>query len=380
MFIRRLDIYPKFADPDVKVRTVPGALLSIFTISSMAILFSHELYRFLKSRTFEEIVVDTSRVGLQRTMPVAFNLTIALPCNNLHIDAYDYEGNQQGGGRNDIRRQRIDENGIRMDEKQWISVRRREVKNRGQRLLDKAKGGGEVCRSCYGAGSKGQCCNSCDDVIEAFRAKGLPTDSVDNWQQCVDEGYTQFGKESCNYWGSVRVTRADGALFFSLFENVRPASRKTHDVSRISPSINLSHTITDFQFGAKVPGAEHPLDGLTVLQRQKGRMAYNYHLNVVPVKWISRRGFEVNTFKFSPAFSQKNITLKISRDVPGIYFHYTIAPVSVISRETAYSLWELVTSVCAIVGGAFACASLADQFLFRALTTLEGKRMIGKDT
>jgi hypothetical protein len=378
--ISRLDIYPKFADPDVKVKTVPGSLLSIFTLSSMAILFSHEFYRFLKPRTFDEMVVDTSRVGLQRSMPVTFNLTISLPCNNLHIDAYDYEGNQQAGGRNDIRRQRIDENGGRIDEKQWISVKRREVKNRGQRLLDKAKSDREVCGSCYGAGAKGDCCNSCDDVIAAFHAKGLPTDSLDRWQQCVDEGYTKFGKESCNYWGSLRANRVNGALFLSLFEDVRPASKKTHDVSRISPSINLSHTITDFQFGAKVPGAEHPLDGLTVLQTKKGRMAYNYHLSVVPVKWISRRGFEVNTFKFSPAFSQKNITLKISRDVPGIYFHYTIAPVAVISRETAYSLWQLITSVCAIVGGAFTCAALADQFLFRALTTLEGKRRIGKDT
>jgi hypothetical protein len=162
-------------------------------------------------------------------------------------------------------------------------------------------------------------------------------------------------------------------------EDVKPGTRKTHDLSRISKVINLSHTVSYFEFGASVPGAEHPLDGTTVLQTQKGHFAFNYHLTVVPVKWISKRGFEVNTFKFAVAFSQKNITAQISRDVPGIYFHYDIAPFAVISKEVGYTLWQFVTSVCAIVGGAFTCASLADQFLHATLTTLEGKRKIGKD-
>jgi hypothetical protein len=378
---RKLDIYPKFADSDVKVKTVPGAILTILTAAAMLILFSHELYRLVKPRTFDEVAVDTSRIGLMRTMPVSFNITISVPCNNVHLDAFDYEGNQQASGRHDIRRQRIDENGIAIQEKEWLTREERREKGRAQRILDSAKSS-SYCGSCYGAGKKGQCCNSCDDVIEAHKARGLPVDpaeSFSRWQQCVDEGYASLGKESCIYWGSVRVARVQGALFLSLIHDIKPFSKKTHDVSRISRAINLSHTIRSFQFGTPVPGSAPPLDGVTVLQAEKGLVAYNYHLSVVPMRWLSRRGFEVNTFKYSVAFSQKNITARISRDVPGIYFHYDIAPFAVISKETAYTLWQFVTSVCAIVGGAFTCALFADQFLYRAMSTIEAKRQIGKD-
>jgi hypothetical protein len=317
-----------------------------------------------------------------RTMPVSFNVTISLPCENLHLDAFDYEGNQQAGGRHDIRRQRIDENGIAIgDHKDWLTVEHRREKDRAQRILDGGKRA-DYCGSCYGAGKKGQCCNSCDDVIAAHKARGLPIDpaeSYSRWQQCASEGYANLGKESCVYWGSLRVARVPGVLFFTLIHDIKPGSKKTHDISRISRSINLSHTIRQFEFGTPVPGTAPPLDGVTVLQAEKGHVAYNYQLSVVPMRWLSRRGFEVNTFKYSAAFSLKNITARISRDVPGIYFRYDIAPFAVISKETAYTLWQFVTSVCAIVGGAFTCALFADQFLYRTMSSLEAKIKIGKD-
>ncbi|OHT06826.1 hypothetical protein TRFO_25070 [Tritrichomonas foetus] len=384
MFFKKFDVFPKYADPDVKIKTKTGALLSLLTLSAMTVLFLHEFVRFVKPRIFEEIIVDTSRVGLQRTMGINFNLTVFSPCNHFYINAWDSEGNQQIGHRHEIQRQRVDENGLLIGEKEWLNVKRRELKGREKKKINPKSNSNtkeeksDFCGSCYGAAPRGSCCNTCDDVISAFKSKGWGLDGLDRWQQCIDEGYSNLGHETCILSGVVRVNRAKGTLLFSTLSDVKPGERKSRDISRISKSLNLSHTFQFFEFGPRVPGSHHPLDGLTVIQSNKGRMVYSYHMNVVPTRWVSRRGFEVNTYKFTPVFSQKNITVDKSREIPGIYFHYDIAPLAVISRETAYSVWEFLTSVCAIVGGAFTCASLADQFFFRALTTLEGKAQIGK--
>ena len=377
MFLKKFDIFPKFTDPDVKIKTATGAILSIATISAMIVLFFHEFFRFVKPRVFEEVIVDTSRVGLQRTMPINFNISIQMPCGQIHVDAFDIEGNQQADTRHDLRQVRVDENGYSIEDKKWLSVKKRENKGREKEMLKKQQNK-DYCGSCYGAGAKGQCCNSCDDVIDAFKAKGWGISGIDRWQQCIDEGYANLGKESCSTFGVIRVQRLSGTLYFALGD-VKPGNKKLNDISRISRSINLSHTIHYLEFGPKIPGSENPLDGLIINQDKPGRMIYDYNLNVVPTRRISRRGFEMNTYKFQPMISQKNLTDSQVHGYPGIFIHYNIAPISVISKENAYTLWKFITSVCAIIGGCFTCASLADQFLFVTFSTLEGKRKIGKD-
>jgi len=375
--LRRLDLFPKYADPEIKVKTNMGAFFSVCTIAVMVALFLHEVHRYVFVRVFDEIIVDTSRIGLQRTMPIQFNITIFNPCNNIHVGAYDYKGSTQSRSADEIRKQRVDENGLAIGARDWLTLAKRSQGGRDSRR-GPAKPA-EYCGSCYGAGAKGQCCNSCEAVISAFEAKNWSAQSLDRWAQCVEEGYAAFGRESCVVTGWIRVARVRGSVFVSLVGDTRPGAKRPHDLSRLSTATNLSHRIHEFQIGTKVAGAGHALDGLAVVQVERGLVAYNYHLRVVPMRRIGRDGFEIHTFDFVPTFSRKNITERMSRDVPGIFFHYDIEPAMIVSRETAYTLWQLVCSVCAIVGGAFTCALFADQFMFRTLSTLAGKRGIGKD-
>ena len=78
--LKKIDFFPKYSDPDVKIKTNMGAFMSVCTVSAMVVLFFHEFYRFVKPKIYDEIVVDTSRIGLQRTMPITFNMTIFNPC------------------------------------------------------------------------------------------------------------------------------------------------------------------------------------------------------------------------------------------------------------------------------------------------------------
>lgn len=230
------------------------------------------------------------------------------------------------------------------------------------------------------ADDRDQCCNSCDEVIDAFKKKGWGLTGMDRWKQCVAEGYTTIHNETCRLDGLIRVSQVSGEFHMAMVEGVRLGSKKKVDISRIPKVANFSHTIHYLEFGPKIPDVVQPLDDTTILQEETGKIAYIYHLDVVPTRWISRRGYEVHTFKYSPSLIRRNLSSKQATSAPGLYFHYRIAPYSVVSKETVYTFWEFVTSVSAIVGGAFACASLAEKFLFRALSTIEGKRQIGKLT
>ena len=374
-FLKKLDIFPKYSEPEVKVKTVPGALMSIFTVLMMSILFFHEFYRFVKPRYHSEITVDTSRIGLHRTIPVNFNVTVAAPCSRLHVDAYDFEGNQQVAKAPEIRSHRIDENGYSIDSNNWVNIKKKELKGREQKRTKSPK---NECGSCYGAGEPGQCCNSCDSVIEAFKKKGWGLNGIDRWAQCVEEGYASLGKESCNIDGRIHVNHASGEFHIALTTEVRLGQKKPVDVTRISKATNLSHTVHYVEFGPSYPSIRSPLNEIKVLQEDEGKMVYRYNLFIVPMKIITKRGFVINSFEYTPMISRKNITEPRSRIVPGIYFSYDLASYSLVQRETCYTFWQFITSVLAIVGGAFTCAQLADQFFFRAYDTIEGKRNIGK--
>lgn len=370
--LKKFDIFPKYTDPDVKVKTNSGAILSLVAMAFMAVLFLHELYRFIFPRVYEDIAVDSSRVSLQRLMSINFNISIQVPCGKLFVSAYDSEGNALETQMHDIKQQRVDENGFAIDSKNFISLKRSEKKKQKKDAKPES-----YCGSCYGALPRDKCCNNCEDVINAFKQKGWGIDGIDRWQQCVDEGYANLGKESCNLYGEIGVPHISGFLYFALGE-FRIGDKRPVDISRLSSKYNLSHTIHYLEFGPRVNQELGPLDGLTVLQEKKGLMVYNYDLEVVPTRWFSKRGFPVSTYKFHPMITQKNLTEKQSRNVPGIFLNYNIAPISLVQYEIISTPWKLITSICAIVGGCFTCVSLIDQLFFRTLSSLEGKRQIGK--
>ena len=49
-----------------------------------------------------------------------------------------------------------------------------------------------LCLSCYGAEQKeGQCCNTCDEVREAYRRRGWALNSNTNVVQCKHDEYLE---------------------------------------------------------------------------------------------------------------------------------------------------------------------------------------------
>lgn len=62
--------------------------------------------------------------------------------------------------------------------------------------------GKDACGDCYGAGDEvGQCCNSCDDVIQAYTKKGWALLDYSKFEQvrAIGDMCARFSVSACQY-------------------------------------------------------------------------------------------------------------------------------------------------------------------------------------
>src|SRR5690242_13777233 len=79
------------------------------------------------------------------------------------------------------------------------------------------------CGTCYGAEMRpNQCCNSCDEVREVYRARGWSLPKLTEIEQCVAQGQTgdEFqkeleNKEGCRMYGYLEVNKVAGNFHFA---------------------------------------------------------------------------------------------------------------------------------------------------------------------
>ena len=74
--------------------------------------------------------------------------------------------------------------------------------------------------SCYGAEStEVPCCNTCEQVREAYRIKGWAFNNPAGISQCTNEGWTdkikQQVNEGCNIRGYIEVSKVAGNIHFA---------------------------------------------------------------------------------------------------------------------------------------------------------------------
>lgn len=191
MGFKGFDAYTKVRD-DMKVQTVSGAAVSLVTILFVIILFFTEISRYLTGESVYGARVDTLRA--EEMLPIYFDVSFPhIPCAVLSLDAMDVGGTRQLDVMNhNVNKQDIDQKGLpvgQADKHHMIVVNEKPPEGltaEQLRDVEKTKQPG-YCGSCYGAEiDQGQCCNTCDDVKKAYRAKGwaLPADSS-VMEQCL---------------------------------------------------------------------------------------------------------------------------------------------------------------------------------------------------
>jgi len=171
-------------------------------------------------------VNESSSDGLQ----VEFDVSLPkIPCSLLSIDASNPLGEAQSlhlDRLHQVWKHRLDKNGREIGERSRFELgfSMRDENQVRDLLTTRQHKFGEglrqqedevLCGDCYGAGSDGECCNTCDDVKRAYIRKQWRIPDIETIRQCqknlsdipLDE---QKREEGCNIHGIIALSTGGG--------------------------------------------------------------------------------------------------------------------------------------------------------------------------
>ncbi|KAH7518190.1 hypothetical protein FEM48_Zijuj09G0145300 [Ziziphus jujuba var. spinosa] len=188
--------------------------------------------------------------------------------------------------------------------------------------------------------SDDDCCNSCEEVQEAYRKRGWAMTNSDLIDQCKREGFFQKIKdedgEGCNIEGSLEVNKVAGNFHFVPGKSLHLSNM--HGLLALQKdSYNISHKINRLAFGDYFPGVVNPLDGVQWMQETPNGM-YQYFLKVVPTIYTNVRGRSVYSNQYSVTEHFKSFENAHSQSLPGVFFFYDLSPIKTVPFFTRCGL------------------------------------------
>ncbi|CAA7392996.1 unnamed protein product [Spirodela intermedia] len=371
--LRKLDAYPKINE-DFYSRTLSGGVITLVSSVVIIFLFISEIRLFLNSATESKLVVDTAR---GETLHVNFDVTFpVLACSLLSVDAGDISGERHFDIRHDIIKKRLDSHGNVIEAKQ-DGIGAPKIERPLQRHGGRLEHNESYCGSCYGAeATEEDCCNSCEEVRDAYRKKGWGVTNPDLIDQCKREGFIQRIKdedgEGCNIHGFLEVTKVAGIFHFAPGKSFHQSGFILQDLFLFqTENYNISHKINKLSFGKEFPGVVNPLDGAQWTQKVPSSI-YKYFIKVVPTTYKDITGHKINSNQFSVTEHVREAD-DFSQQVPGIFFYYDFSPIKVIFTEENASILHFLTNLCAIIGGIFTISGIIDTFVYYGQRAIKKK-------
>jgi len=388
MGLNNLDIFPKYRD-DLKVRSLCGGLFSVSAVILMGVLFVSEVLDFLTPTLVDHLVIDEK--GDEH---IRVNLNVSFPRVSCDLIAFDIkdshpwgQGATHSGNEDEISVRRIRKDGsiVMEDFAVWKSAGG--VMSEDKVVAEKKEGEAEKkeeeCASCYGAETEERkCCPRCQDVLDAYRAKGWAAMNPKAFSQCKTQDVELKQKldqhdQGCNFAGHIEIRKGTGDFHFAP-THVFTDSHEYHDdfTAFVAGHFDTSHIINHLSFGKEHKESE-------VLDGHDGwiegdRVLFQYYTKVVPTVSVDESGKELNSYQFSVTTHQTNVKRKTGRGLPGVFFFYEISPLQVRSQYESKPLFPFLTNLCAIMGGIFTLIGLLDRAVFKTMKSLEAKIEIGK--
>ena len=387
---------------EFRVRTWHGALMSILTVVVIVYLTYTEFVFNFANEVLDHVRVNaTSPDGLEMDFDITFP---GLPCALISIDANDPTGQTQSlhiDREHRVYKHRLNKNGELIGRKSKFEIggtlqseaTLRELAdemgfeddeggivtaNDGNQTTDDSKDDEDECGSCYGAGDKGECCNTCDDVKRVYQRKGWHID-LSLVKECKHQAMIKDEEgEGCNVHGTVALSTGGGNLHVAPGRGLEKFGRENKDdfmttltefLTQTFEAFNVSHTINRVRFGEEYPGDIHQLDGQSRTVVDASGM-YQYYIQVVPTVYRFLNGTVIRTNQYSVTEHLRHVTPGTGRGLPGVFFFYEVSPLHVEMEEYRRGWVRFLTSVCAIVGGVFTVMGMADQYVFSR--TVEG--------
>ena len=256
-----------------------------------------------------------------------------------------------------------------------------------------AKGNGTavVCGSCYGAETTDRkCCNTCNDVRDAYRLKTWKFDprGIDQCREGLGSEVEERAlKEGCQIYGYLEVNRVGGSFHVAPGKSFIINHVHVHDVNPFaSTDFNISHHINHLSFGQQLVDhegqlqANNPLDDVDGVA-DRGAMMFQYYIKIVPTTYMQPNGSYFPSNQFSVTRHSKVVSVMSGESgMPGVFFSYELSPVMVKFSPKEKSLGHFLTGLCAIIGGVFTVAGILDKLIYTSTRLIEQKIEIGKAT
>uniref|UniRef100_T1E236 Endoplasmic reticulum-Golgi intermediate compartment protein 3 n=1 Tax=Psorophora albipes TaxID=869069 RepID=T1E236_9DIPT len=381
--IRRLDAYPKI-DKEFSIKTVGGAALTIISGIIIILLIYSECVAYLTPTVTDELFVDATR-GQKLKINLDFYIP-AISCDYVSLDAQDATGEQHLHIDHNIFKRRMDLQGNPIEE-----AKKEDIQAPKPRLEKTEAPSTEAalvkCGSCYGAEkNSSHCCNTCQDVIDAYREKQW-NPNLENFEQCKNEAFlgkrtleSKAFSEGCQIYGYMEVNRVGGSFHIAPGKSFSISHIHIHDVQPFSSSkFNMTHRINTLSFGEEFGyGQTRPLD-MTEEVATEGAMMFQYYIKIVPTEFVPLNGPKLHTNQFSVTKHQKSVSVMSGESgMPGIFVNYELSPLMVKFTEKRNSFSHFATNLCAIIGGIFTVSGIIDTLLFTSIHALKRKIELGK--
>jgi len=299
--VKTIDLFPKIETDLCEDKTDQGARLLLLGILLATTLILAECYAWhsTNSTTIQTVVVDTS---LNKKMRVDLNISFpALHCDDLHLDLMDVAGDVQMDVTDTMTKRRLhkSDGSFLTKEEVTVQMNRAHAKEVAAKEAISTSLAKDYCGPCYGAGKEeGQCCNFCDDVMDAYKKANWHVEQVRSVaEQCIREHKTGAKKmskgEGCQIAGFMTFNRLNGNFHIAMGEGVE---RNGHHIHTFLPddmlNFNASHVIHELRFGevfdsGTTLGEMNALNGVQkIVKKSDGSTGtFQYYIKIVPTTY-----------------------------------------------------------------------------------------------
>jgi hypothetical protein len=344
----RFDLLPKLAD-EYRVGTATGGCLSLVALITTILLALFEVNEFFHPSVVQLLKLDTRRptgpdnytisAEYQARLGITVQVTFPhVPCYILHYDSI--EG--------------FTELPLPLDDHD-VTFTRLSADGRTLGVLDSSAYKlpfDDRCGSCYEAENVSKCCNTCAQLLDAYRLAEIPFPFLSEVSQCrsAAELFEPMDGEGCEISAAYLTVRMKSEFHISPGLSTILEGVHVHDLRPFKKNFedfNLSHTINKLFFGEEpdIPGS---LTNFTTIQEKKGFWRVIYTTDIIMDEYTADRYIIENSTRY----------------FPGIVVKYDVSPLCGFLYYDQESIVQLISRLVMLLGGVLFAFKVLDSAMF----------------